>query len=490
MKLPKRAVLVVIGASLAACQWLAGIDRIALDTSVEDGAAPDGGTDGPPNVDADGSTFDGGEDKVGTIATVATGDRSACLLAKSGRVWCWGNARDGRLGLPPEGDATCDEPSDGGAVPVRCRPGPTKPVLLPVAATHVGVGRAFACARGANGAVWCWGKNDLGQLGSTAVASSATPVQIPGLPFALDVVVGPDTACARVQEDMINVWCWGSDVTGALGRRLLDAPGGTLPPPARPPNRVLDLPSDTLSVHFSRLESVCAVTRAGVYCWGFDGYGMLGRADTSTDKPCPFNAGFLCNARPLKVDFDVDDIALAGASFCSFGKRPFRCWGSNRWATLGVGGIPDDNAHPVLVTASQAESFSKGAFVGIAGTFAHACGIATNGEIGCWGSNSRGEISRFPLGVPCGDGWPCYPTGGGIDGAGVTGGLPAFSAVYPGVFYTLALARDGTLWGWGSNSEGLLGHAPGEEGDRACVAKLADDRSSRCNPVPHRIPLP
>lgn len=487
MKARKLAILFAITTSLFACQWLAGFDRIALDTS-EDGAAPEGGVDGAP-ADADGSVDGSIVEKVGEIETVATGDRSACLLSKAGKVWCWGNARDGRLGLPEEGDKTCDEPIDGGALPVRCRPSPTAPVPLPPAKiTHVAAGGAFACARGDNGAVWCWGKNDLGQLGNTVVASSATPVQVAGLPYAFDVVAGPNTACARVQGDsMIDVWCWGSDANGALGRRLLNAPAPPLP--ARPPNRVLDLPSDALSVHFSRLDSVCALTRSGAYCWGFAGYGMLGRADTSTDKPCPYQSG-TCNARPLRVDFDVDDIAVAGASFCTFSKRPFRCWGSNRWSTLGYGGVPDNNVHPVLVTAMQAESFSKGSFIGIASTFAHACGVSANGEIGCWGSNSRGEISRFPFGVPCGDGWPCYPTGGAIDGAGVSGGLPAFSAVYAGVFYTLALARDGKLWGWGSNSEGLLGHMPGDRGDRACVAALSDDRSTRCNPVPQPIPMP
>jgi alpha-tubulin suppressor-like RCC1 family protein len=43
----------------------------------------------------------------------------------------------------------------------------------------VAVGRNFACAIVADGAVMCWGVNDHGQLGGgTTAASSTTPIYV------------------------------------------------------------------------------------------------------------------------------------------------------------------------------------------------------------------------------------------------------------------------------------------------------------------------
>jgi alpha-tubulin suppressor-like RCC1 family protein len=46
----------------------------------------------------------------------------------------------------------------------------------------VAPGSRHACARKNDGSVWCWGKNDRGQLGDGTKVDSVFPVKVVGLP--------------------------------------------------------------------------------------------------------------------------------------------------------------------------------------------------------------------------------------------------------------------------------------------------------------------
>jgi alpha-tubulin suppressor-like RCC1 family protein len=80
---------------------------------------------------------------------------------------------------------------------------------LPGSASALSVGAAHVCAL-VNGAVWCLGQNDSGQLGDgTTDAGSLTAVQVWGLQQGvLDLAGGADFTCALKTDS--TVWCWGS----------------------------------------------------------------------------------------------------------------------------------------------------------------------------------------------------------------------------------------------------------------------------------------
>jgi alpha-tubulin suppressor-like RCC1 family protein len=108
----------------------------------------------------------------GTAGALAIGvaERVSCAVKSDATVACWG-ADLAALG-------------DGGVgssfVPVVVKGPLGVGVLGNVAAVAPGVNHA--CALKKDGTVWCWGKNDRGQLGNGTTADSAYPVQVTGLP--------------------------------------------------------------------------------------------------------------------------------------------------------------------------------------------------------------------------------------------------------------------------------------------------------------------
>ena len=89
--------------------------------------------------------------------------------------------------------------------------------------TDVAVGSGFSCILREDGTATCWGKNDLGQLGSgkSLASGQAVPVVVDvdgGLEPLTDIIqlsAGSDFACAGRGDG--DVWCWGSNSSEQLG---------------------------------------------------------------------------------------------------------------------------------------------------------------------------------------------------------------------------------------------------------------------------------
>ncbi|HEX5634224.1 MAG TPA: hypothetical protein VFX50_13385, partial [Gemmatimonadales bacterium] len=71
-----------------------------------------------------------------------------------------------------------------------------------------GGGLPFACGIDSDGSAWCWGNNDVGQLGDGTTTSSLEPVRVPLEAPLRDADAGGHYACAL--DDSFAVWCWGS----------------------------------------------------------------------------------------------------------------------------------------------------------------------------------------------------------------------------------------------------------------------------------------
>jgi hypothetical protein len=81
---------------------------------------------------------------------------------------------------------------------------------------------------------WCWGQNEEGQLGPERAPEPSLepgPVSLPGRAQSL-VITGSGALCARDAQG--QVWCWGNNADGVLGRRSV-VPFDASPAPANVP---------------------------------------------------------------------------------------------------------------------------------------------------------------------------------------------------------------------------------------------------------------
>jgi alpha-tubulin suppressor-like RCC1 family protein len=98
---------------------------------------------------------------LGDVEILALGGEHSCALETSGRVACWGSNELGQLGI--------------GIAEPRTQPEYIAPIGTRIVSIEAGV--AHTCAVDATGAVWCWGFNDHGQLG-TGLSSTFSPDRV------------------------------------------------------------------------------------------------------------------------------------------------------------------------------------------------------------------------------------------------------------------------------------------------------------------------
>ncbi|HXS16395.1 MAG TPA: hypothetical protein VN764_04375, partial [Polyangiaceae bacterium] len=132
----------------------------------------------------------------------------------------------------------------------------------------VAVGDGFSCVLRDEGSVWCWGRNDAGQLGrgNTEHSGLPAPVMVEAqdglepLTHVVQLSAGPASACAV--RDNGAVWCWGNN---SLGQVSLDSDlaGGVV----SAAGRVEGVDNATL-VTAGKEHSCAVLDDTTVTCWG------------------------------------------------------------------------------------------------------------------------------------------------------------------------------------------------------------------------------
>ncbi|MNL77238.1 Regulator of chromosome condensation (RCC1) repeat protein [compost metagenome] len=65
----------------------------------------------------------------------------------------------------------------------------------------------------------CWGNNDYGQLGNSSSVATTTPITVPTIEDAEQIVTGWYASCALKSDG--SAWCWGFGTNGQLGDGLV-----------------------------------------------------------------------------------------------------------------------------------------------------------------------------------------------------------------------------------------------------------------------------
>jgi alpha-tubulin suppressor-like RCC1 family protein len=214
------------------------------------------------------------------FTTIAAGAWHTCGIAPDGRILCWGWNAHGQLGSMTR--QLC-----GPTVQSRTPCG-AQPALLAsdLRFRAVAAGAEHSCALTAEGGAYCWGANDMGQLGRGTLDSGLVPVAVAGGQRYTALAAGARFTCALDGDG--GVWCWGSNSRGQLGT---GSDSTTSLRPVRVPLAVR-----ALSIG-AGAEHACAVVEGKrAFCWGAGASGQLGNGRT-TDSRVPVEAGLDVGAR-------------------------------------------------------------------------------------------------------------------------------------------------------------------------------------------------
>ncbi|WP_339353086.1 InlB B-repeat-containing protein, partial [Bifidobacterium indicum] len=222
-----------------------------------------------------------------TWTQTSTGDDHSMAIGSDGNLYTWGRNDFGQLGRTSN-----SKPNP--------TPGPAdKPAGAPAGFTWTQAiaGTSHSLAVGSDGNLYTWGSNSYGELGRTTNIGTFNPNPTPGpadKPTGVSAGFTWSQASAGYTQSMAvgsdgNLYTWGSNQYGQLGRTTNTGTGNPNPTPT-PVDKPAGAPAGfTWTQANARWSHSMAVGSDGnLYTWGDNQYGQLGRATNSgTFNPNP-----------------------------------------------------------------------------------------------------------------------------------------------------------------------------------------------------------
>jgi alpha-tubulin suppressor-like RCC1 family protein len=353
------------------------------------------------------------------ITQVWGGGRHTMALLSDGSVWTWGSDVSGKLG-DNQVCASYTDPSHDSHLPLRVHGPGNVGYLNSIVA--ISAGESHNLALKADGTVWAWGWNGLGQLGNGTTNDAHTPVQVSGLSNIV-AISGRGYHCLALKSDG-TVWSWGWNSWGQLGNGTTN--------PTVVPVLVVGLTSPA-SISAGYMVSIARMSNGTVQVWGTGPKGELGQGAFNDHSYTPIPVPGLSNVISISADFQEPEALKSDGTIWM--------WGWNNLGQLGDGMTNNMNV------PGQVLNLTNMIFAGATGD-RNNCAIRADHTVWTWGRNYTGQLGigttdqdPHPLPVPV----PPFGNGHVV-------------MVQTPDWHSLALESDGTLWGWGANDHGQLGN--------------------------------
>jgi alpha-tubulin suppressor-like RCC1 family protein len=301
------------------------------------------------------------------IKAIAAGSNHSAAIDTNGNVWTWGFNGYGQIG---------DNSSNNNRYSPYQVPGLS-------GITAIAAGTYNTLALDSSGAVWAWGSNYLGQIGTGGVAAqnNLNPVKINGLTNITSISVGGFN-CAALDTNGL-VWAWGSNVSGTLGNGSTS--NSANPTPIQVPNL-----TGVISIASGDGYHVALKNNGQVWSWGYGYYGQLANG--------MFGGPTANSATPVQASNVESVIGMSSGAYHTVAIKSdgsLMGWGSNNFGEIGFGTYGNPIAIPQAVVASgltgvmanhsiattfSLDSFTITATAGSNGTISPPSGATTYGN--------------------------------------------------------------------------------------------------------------
>jgi alpha-tubulin suppressor-like RCC1 family protein len=335
------------------------------------------------------------------------GGYNTCGILDTGETYCWGADAVGQLGDGWGAADVCGD--DAEACTLTPVPIDTENVAVSAVFLTLSPAGGHTCGLASDQSIYCWGSRYLFRLGAGSDAQATYDVctsaechaPVPVVPTFYgerdfeQVATAWDATCGLTTDG--EVFCWGSNSQHQLGLEpyrdsayetvcfvsYTNSPGWCRVP-------IPLFTTHTFSQITGGAQHFCGIDRTSdeVYCWGINTFGQLG-STTLGGASVPT----LVDTSGLAVDSRFKTVSAGWHHTCGITfDDVLLCWGQDYSGQLGDG--PEINTThlpvPVDVSALPAETV----FVQVVAGYEHTCGLTSDGDTYCWGSDFVGQIGN------------------------------------------------------------------------------------------------
>jgi hypothetical protein len=284
-----------------------------------------------------------------------------------------------------------------------------------------------------DGTLWTWcvgqeGGTQFGLLGNNSSANTqySSPIQIGTGSNWSYITAGSAHVIASKTDG--TMWAWGRNYNGALG--LNQSSPVNVSSPTQIPGTTWKIGEGGITAGGNQFGGAIK-TDGTLWVWGYNGDGILGQNQSQPTK----------RSSPVQVPGTTwSQISANGGQCVAAIKTDGTLWS---WGNNGSGSSAQNNvikySSPVQVGSDTTWDSCSGGTSVIA--------TKTDGTLWTWGSNTTGQLGLSNK--------TAYSSPAQVPGTTWKQGLTANCVSdYQGA----AVRTDGTLWSWGSNEAGQLGH--------------------------------